>query len=90
MVDIVVSDSNEARMKKLSGMLSECLSEFSPIGPFAPVKGKEPEYGKSVIRIMLSKDKTLKKNKKNIAGIVGDFEKEYNYTGHISTDVDPV
>lgn len=90
MVDIVITDQNGPRMKKLSIALCGLLRAFVPIGPYTPLKGKEPEEGKAVIRIMLPKDKSLKVGKKNIADTVSDFEKDSNYHGHIIIDVDPV
>lgn len=90
MVDVTVNDSNAPRLKKLSQCLAAELKEFFPTGPFTPVKGRNPVDGTAVIRIMLSKDRNLAENKRKIAGIVGDFEKKYKYTGHIFLDVDPV
>ena len=90
MLDIIVRDGSPARLNKLSSELSVALSAFHPMGPFAPVRGKAPEEGVRVLRIMLAKDKSLPDNKKEIAGIIGDFETSRKYTGHIILDVDPV
>ena len=89
-LDIVMHDHNEARLKKLSASLAAGMNDFNPVGPFAPMKGKAPESDVAVIRIMLAKDKHLVSKKKKIAGIVSDFEKSCKYSGHISIDVDPV
>ena len=90
MVDVIVNDSNAARLKKLSRCLADSLKELSPTGPFTPVKGRNPVEDTAVIRIMLPKDRSLAERKKKIAAIAGDFEKSYRYSGHISIDVDPV
>lgn len=90
MVDVIVKDSNAARLKKLSRCLADDLKELSPTGPFTPTKGRNPIEGTAVIRIMLPKDRNLVARKKKIAAIAGDFEKSYGYSGHISIDVDPV
>lgn len=90
MIDIAVHDGNQARLRKLSAALASTLKEFGPNGPFTPVKGKNPETDVAVIRIMLAKDRHLTEKKEKIAGMVGDFEKSYKYTGHIFIDVDPV
>ena len=39
---------------------------------------------------MLARDRRLPARKKEIAEAIGDFEKSYKYTGHITLDVDPV
>ena len=90
MMDIVMHDNNEPRLRKMSSLLSGSLSEFHPAGPFTPAKGKTVENGTAVIRMMLPKDRTLTGKKKKIAGLVDDFEKTYRYAGHITIDVDPV
>ena len=90
MLDVIVRDSNPARLSKLSRELAGQLAVFNPMGPFAPVRGKAPEEGIMVLRIMLPRDKHLADNKKEIAGIIGDFENSRKYPGHIVVDVDPV
>lgn len=90
MLDVIVRDSNPARLSKLSRELAGQLAAFNPMGPFAPVRGKAPEEGIMVLRIMLPRDKHLADNKKEIAGIIGDFENSRKYPGHIVVDVDPV
>ena len=90
MLDVIVRDSNPARLSKLSRELAGSLAGFSPMGPFAPVRGRTQEEGTMALRIMLSRDKHLADNKKEIAGIIGDFENSRKYTGHIVVDVDPV
>ena len=89
MVDIIVRDTNAGRLAKLSGLLAGALAAFRPEGPFAPFRGREPEPDVRVLRIMLARDRRLPDEKRKIAGIVGDFEKSYKYTGHITLDVDP-
>ena len=90
MVDIIVRDTNPGRLAKLSGLLADTLKGFAPGGPFAPFRGREPEQDVRVIRIMLPKDRNLPAAKRKIAGIIGDFEQSYKYTGHVTLDVDPV
>lgn len=90
MVDIIVRDTNQGRLGKLSGLLADVLRDFSPGGPFAPQRGREPEPDVRVIRIMLPRDRNLPASKRKIAGIIGDFEQSYKYTGHVTLDVDPV
>lgn len=89
MVDIIVRDSNAARLSKLTSILAGSLRDFSPEGPFSPYRGKEQETGVLVIRIMLPKDRTLPDKKRKIAGIIGDFETSNKYAGHVTLDVDP-
>ncbi len=90
MLDIIVRDSNPARLSKLSRDLAGQFAAFNPMGPFTPVRGRTQEEGTMVLRIMLGRDKHLADNKKEIAGIIGDFENSRKYTGHIIVDVDPV
>ena len=90
MVDIIVRDTNAGRLAKLSGLLAGALADFRPEGPFAPFRGREPEQDVRVLRIMLARDRRLPAEKRKIAGIIGDFEKSYKYTGHVTLDVDPV
>ena len=90
MVDIIVRDANEARLSKLSSMLAGSLGSFSPEGPFAPFRGREQDSSARVVRIMLPRDRKLQASKKEIAAVIGDFEKTYKYAGHITLDVDPV
>ncbi|MBQ9399591.1 MAG: hypothetical protein IJU27_02995 [Bacteroidales bacterium] len=74
-VDITFSDSNEARLAKLSGELSRKLG--------TPVLGGR-------IRIILKRDRSLAERKKEILRIVEDFESAGKYYSHIKIDVDPV
>ena len=90
MLDVIIRDNNFARLSKLSRELAGLLAAFNPMGPFAPVRGRAPEEGTMVLRIMLARDKHLADNKKEIAGIIGDFENSRKYAGHIIVDVDPV
>ena len=90
MVDIIVRDTNPARLAKLSGLLAGSLRDFSPEGPFAPFRGREPVPDIRVIRIMLPRNRHLPEEKRKIAGIIGDFEQSFKYTGRITLDVDPV
>jgi primosomal protein N' len=90
MVDIIVRDTNPGRLAKLAGLLADALKGFAPGGPFAPFRGREPEQDVRVIRIMLPKDRNLPAAKRKIAGMIGDFEQSYKYTGHVTLDVDPV
>ena len=90
MVDVIVRDPNAGRLAKLSGLLSSALTDFRPEGPFALFRGREAEPNVRVLRIMLARDRRLPTEKRKIAEIIGDFEKSYKYTGHITLDVDPV
>ncbi len=90
MVDIIVRDANAGRLAKLSASLSDALRDFRPEGPFSPFRGREQEQDVRVLRIMLPRDRSLPSKKRKIAGIIGDFERSYKYTGHITLDVDPV
>ena len=90
MVDIIVRDGNQARLSKLSSMLADSLKQFHPEGPFAPFRGRVPEQDARIIRIMLPRDRHLPEEKRKIAAIIGDFEKSFKYTGHVTLDVDPV
>lgn len=90
MLDIIVRDSNESRLELLSSALSGILTEWHPIGPYAPLKGNNPVEATRHIRVILPRNASLGANKKKIAGIVGDFEQSRKYPGHIILDVDPV
>ena len=90
MIDIIVRDGNQARLSKLSSMLADSLKHFHPEGPFAPFRGRVPEQDARIIRIMLPRDRHLPEEKRKIAAIIGDFEKSFKYTGHVTLDVDPV
>ena len=89
MLDIIVRDTNQARLKKMSYELAAALRGFSPMGPYVPARGRTPEPDVQAIRIMLARDKSLPGRKKEIAGIVSDFESSRKYSGHIIIDVDP-
>lgn len=90
MVDILVRDSNAGRLAKLSGLLAGALAGFSPEGPSAPFRGREADPEARTLRILLPRGRNLQASKKEIAAVIGDFEKSYKYTGHIALDVDPV
>ena len=90
MVDVIVRDGNAGRLAKLSTRLAEALRAFAPDGPFAPSRGREPAEDLRIIRILLPRDRRLPESKRKIADAIGDFEKSYKYTGHITLDVDPV
>lgn len=89
LLDVVVVDANEARLQKLSTELGNALQCFRSIGPYKPVMGKNPVEGVRHIRITLKKDSSLRDEKRKIAEIISDFEKDRKYTGHIHLDVDP-
>lgn len=89
MLDIIVRDTNQARLKKMSYELAAALRGFSPMGPYVPAHGRNPEPDVQALRIMLARDKSLPGRKKEIAGIVSDFESSRKYSGHIIIDVDP-
>ncbi len=100
LVDIITKDSSEARGDKMSHLLSRKFSDsgFTLTGPYrtgntadfpADENNEKKGSGNWTIRLTLPKDKNLLTLKKNISETIADFEKERNYKGHISTNVDP-
>ena len=100
LIDIIIKDRYESRIEKMSRILRTKLSEagIETTGPYisrnaVPLpSGEEAEKNISedrTIRLSLQKDKMLTSNKEHIARILAQFEKEMNYKGHISVNVDP-
>lgn len=80
MVDIIFTDSNQARKGALSQALARSLS-----GSFR-VQGVMGDR----IRVILAKDRSLTARKAALSQAVSSFEKQRNYTGHIHLDADPI
>lgn len=105
-VRIIVKDSNESRLEKLSGELAMALREglgikmtgfiqvgtgaVTVMGPYTPVVDKLSDQYIKHIRVSLKKDSNLVKRKNELAGIVSKFESEKAYMGHVAIDVDPI
>ena len=103
-IGVIVKDYNQARVDLLSRELAEALRSalgvrpgFAPgiqngpnvIGPFSPAIDRISNQNIRLIRVLLSKDRSLTKNKEALAAAVRRFEKEKKYSGHIALDVDP-
>lgn len=83
LIDVYVEDGSPKRLEYLTSLLQRSLGPC--LGPFTP-------YGREdvrVLRITLSRDKSLQTRKEQIKGTVAAFEKEHRYIGHIHLDVDP-
>lgn len=89
MIDIIVRDVNSSRLDTLSSSLAAELSDWHPLGPYTPLKGRTPIEDTRHLRIILRRDVRLKDEKKKIADRVSDFEEARRYTGHIILDIDP-
>ena len=103
-IGVIVKDYNQARVDLLSRELAEALRSalgvrpgFAPgiqngpnvIGPYSPAIDRISNQNIRLIRVLLSKDRSLTKNKEALAAAVRRFEKEKKYSGHIALDVDP-
>lgn len=82
-IDVCVADESPKRLEYMSSLLKRVLRNCQ--GPLTPA-GKEHLR---VFRITLARDKSLQERKRIIYMVVGDFEKEHKYIGHIHLDVDP-
>ena len=103
---LIIRDSDETRLERLSAQLAGTLCEtfgirpslpagpveggVSLTGPYAPPLDKVAGEYIRHIRLMLRKDAMLAANKHLISGVLGRFGKEHRYSGHIFSDVDPV
>ena len=103
-IGVVIKDYNQARVDLLSRDLGEYLRgalavkvSLAPgvqngpnvIGPYSPAIDKISNQNIRQIRVLLSKDRSLARNKETLAAAVERFEKEKKYSGHIALDVDP-
>lgn len=103
-IGVIVKDYNQARAVLLSRELAEAIrgalgaeagfaagGKTGPdvIGPYAPAVDKVSGQNIRQIRVLLSKDRSLARNKGILAATVERFEKERKYSGHIALDVDP-
>lgn len=103
-IGLIIKDYNQARVDLMSQKLAEAVRSalgvrltFAPgtltgpsvIGPYSPAVDKISGQNIRQIRVLLPKDRSLTKNKANLAAAVALFEKERKYSGHIALDVDP-
>ncbi len=103
-IGVIIKDYNQARVDLLSRELAEAICSaldvrtgFAPgiqngpnvIGPYSPAVDRISNQHIRLIRVLLSKDRSLTKNKETLAAAVRRFEKEKKYSGHIALDVDP-
>lgn len=103
-IGVIIKDYNQARADLLSRELAEAIhgalgaeagfaagGKTGPdvIGPYAPAVDKVSGQNIRQIRVLLSKDRSLARNKGILAATVERFEKERKYSGHIALDVDP-
>ena len=91
LVDVVIRDQNESRLKGMSAALCQALRRalppaISPVGPFPSSAGSDVR----TIRFSLPRDKALIPRKRLIYSTVLDFEKDGRYPAHLHMDVDPV
>ncbi len=105
-VKVLLKDSNEPRIEKMSRELSAFIklelgvesnaiisspsAAVSVLGPYAPVVDRQMNQYLRHIRISLKKDANLAERKSVIASSMRKFETEHSYFGHIAIDVDPV
>lgn len=99
-MEIIIKDIYEDRLHKMSGHLahffSETLSDHSHsasgtvvTGPYAPVVDKVAGQYIRMIRISLRKGSSLTSEKQSVKDVIGRFEKQMKYDGHIVVNVDP-
>ena len=92
-VQLMLRDPNEKRVKYMAMELAETLGSLLPegcvIGPYAPAVDRIAEQYIRHIRLMLPRDRQLTSRKDAVAQSVAAFEKERKYNGHIALDVDP-
>ena len=105
-VGLVLRDANLARLEKMSAQLSMVLARSFGSGPsliadmtdravcvsypYAPSVDRISGESIRHIRITLRRDRNLAAYKGSITRTIAEFEKERAWTGHVSTDVDPV
>lgn len=96
LVNVILRDSNEQRLLKLSSELASALGSVldSPscqvVGPFAPPVDKVSDEYLRRIRIHLPKDQRLSYRKETIASCVHTFESSHHWSDHAIIDVDPL
>ena len=99
-IEISVKDSFEDRAARMAERLGERIRQaFStsvrsvmddPVtGPYSPAVDKVADQYIRIIRLSLKKDRRLIERKNELKRIVGVFEKEQRYEGHIILNVDP-
>lgn len=91
-VDLILKDSNQSRLDKLSFLLGTAVHNKFPnvLGPYSPVVDKVSDQYIKRITVTFFKDKFLSSNKTALGTLISIFEKEKSYAGHILVDVDPV
>ena len=105
-VRVIIKDSNEARLEKLSGMLYSALVKaygismagfvqtsallVSVVGPYPPAVDRQSDIFVRHLRVSFRKDGALSGNKRKLVDIVKVFEAQHAYNGHVALDVDPV
>ena len=92
-VNIVLKDSNQARLDKLAPELAAALSASASgatvSGPYPPPVDRQAGLYIRHIRISLKRDRLLAANKRRILLTLRQFCSERAWTGHVSIDVDP-
>lgn len=83
LVDIIIKDKSEKRLKFIGSKLQERL-----IGSF-DLQGIIPSEGCLSLRLTFAKDRYLEQKKGRLYDFVTSFEKEFKYTSHIFFNVDP-
>lgn len=99
LINIILKDKNQGRLNKLSYELKVCLEQVhipgiktgseTITGPFTPLVDKIADEFILHIRINLPRNKSLFKNKLLIGRTIAKFEKDRQWSGHITVDVDP-
>ena len=102
-INITIRDTDRFRCENMAWSLSADLrkalsahehnvpeKEEIVTGPFAPAIDKIDDNHLRTIRLTLPKDKSLAANKSKAKTTIEAFAKQYNYSGHIIIDVDPL
>lgn len=95
-VGICLKDYNALRADRMASELVTSLrrsgmtSAITVVGPYSPAVDKVSGQHIRCARVLLPKDRNLTANKAVLLQVVGSFEKDRKYQGHISLDVDPV
>ena len=89
MVDVIVRDVNLKRLellsKDLAGLIGSSLDGVIVTGSFS----RTEEGTERVIRLLFPRDRQLRQRKETLLSIVGGYEKDRRYTGHVFLDADP-
>lgn len=89
-IELTVKDIYEDRTERMSRSLADILNRhFKSTEAFKPAVDKIAGQHMRKIRLTLKKDRALKANKTLLAETIRKFEKDRNYGGHITIDVDP-